>query len=275
MWVLNGAKIREQYNEQKRLGKQRQDESSSKTGRKGDDQQELKIRPGEKLGDYNRRIEQSMASQVAATARSVSRREKKRKRAELARAEADEEQRTDEATRKDKAGRAAQYEDDEPSSKELKRAREEMTGRRSDSQEARNGTAGASSKEIPLDFAKASQIRRVRDVVDAPPQFSKLPRGQGKEAQARKASVAAALSGQDPTAAGKAALGANKRSTVTAGQMPMPVASKQKGRTEDAQSQSAGGLKRQKDLEEERNRVIKLYRQRKEQQMQQRQQRSG
>lgn len=208
----------------------------------------LKIRPGEKLGDFNRRVEQVMASQVAASARSANRKLKKQRREardeERARAAEQEEQRATSSKRKKSAGDENDDDDDdqqsrthsEPSSKDLKRARNEYESR----------------PAAPLDFAKADQRRRVNDVAQAPPRLTKAPRGETKQALARKAKLAAALSGSDdPDQAAKRVLAAGRGGTVTSGQMPEPV--------------QRPGLKRQKDLEEERERVIKMYRKKRQQ----------
>ncbi|CAO1625801.1 unnamed protein product [Parajaminaea phylloscopi] len=248
MRVFNAGKVQADYMNKKRAAKENGEKANE--GRAGGKMSDLKIRPGEKLGDFNRRVEQAMASDVAATARSEARKQKKRKRAEAAATDDVEGNGEDdedaERQRKAKADKAAALKDAEPSAQDLKRAREEMTGQNSRS----------------LDFAKASQVRRVNDVADAPPVFTKLPRGESKEAKARKASIAAALAGQDPKVAARKTMSSRER-TVTAGQMPVPVASRNKG-----------GLRKEKELEEERARAIKLYRQRKELAQQQQQKRS-
>ena len=210
------------------------------------DSSNLKIRPGEKLGDFNRRVEQVMASQVAASARSANRKLKKQRREardqERARLAEEEEQRP--ASSKKRRSSNGDDEDDqqqsrnthsEPSSKDLKRARNEYESR----------------PAAPLDFAKADQRRRVNDVAQAPPRLTKAPRGETKQALARKAKLAAALSGSDdPDQAAKRVLAGGRGGTVTSGQMPEPV--------------QGPGLKRQKDLQEERQRVIKMYRQKRQ-----------
>lgn len=252
MRALNAAKVQADFRARKQKEKQKAEAAVNAANANSDGTGQgamanLKIRPGEKLGDYNRRVEQAMASDVAATARSEARKLKKRKRAEAAAntnagsgderddAEASEEK------RKAKADRAAAFQQAEPSSRDLKKAREEMTG----------GAAVGAKAPVPLDFAKASQTKRVNDVAQAPPTFTKLPRGESKEAKARKAAIAAALAGQDAQAASRKMLSSRER-TVTKGQMPEPVA-------------RPGGLKKEKEMQEERERVIKLYRQRKEQ----------
>lgn len=206
----------------------------------------LKIRPGEKLGDFNRRVEQAMASQVAASARSANRKLRKQRREtrEKERAEKAEQEERESAMSKGKGKRRKDDGDDdddrsfaEPSSKDLKRARQEYENR----------------APAPLDFAKADQRKRVNDVAQAPPRLTKAPRGESKEALARKARLAAALQGSDdPDGAARAVL-ASRRRTVTQGQMPEPIAQR-----------PPAGLKRQKDLADERERVIKMYRKKKQ-----------
>lgn len=270
MRILDGARIQAEYHARKRKVKEMQEKrqrgevvtdegdtagpssSSSKAGAS----MGLKIRPGEKLGDYNRRVEQAMASQVAATARSEARKRKKQKRAERAAAAAADSDEEDEdlarrAKGKDEADRRARA---EPSSEDLKRIRQDMV----------NGGG-----ERAIDFAKASQVRRINDVAQAPPTFSKLPRGQGPEALRRKEALAAALKGEDAPA-----VKAISTKRVTKGQMPEPVKPKDKKKKEKSSASktaaavATGGLRRQKELEDERVRAIKLYRQRKSLQQQ-------
>lgn len=262
MRILDAARVQAEYRARKR--KKQEAQQKRQRGEAVDDEEneagpsmskaaassKLKIRPGEKLGDYNRRVEQAMASQVASTARSEARKRKKQKRAERAAAAAggsDDEDDEDAQWRrhakgKDEAERRAKA---EPSKEDLKRARQDMSG----------------GKEV--DFAKASQVRRINDVAQAPPSFTKLPRGQGAEAIRRKEVLAAALRGEEapqPRASSK---------KVTKGQMPEPVAprnKKAKSSTQEAgagKAAATGGLRREKELEEERQRAIKLYRERK------------
>lgn len=271
MRILNAGKVQAEYNARKRAaaaaaaaadatkgdseyrlsaaqkgkGKARDEDAQQHQSSEVAAASDLKIRPGEKLGDFNRRVEQAMASQVAASARSANRKLRKQRRAEREKEKTEKEEREEReaaAAKSKKRRTAGDIEDDgdgddpaersEPTSKELKRARQEYENR----------------PAAPLDFAKADQRRRINDVAQAPPRLTKAPRGESKEALARKAKLAAALSGSvDPDEAARMVLSGNTR-TVTKGQMPEPIA----------------GLKRQKDLEDERDRVIKMYRKKKQ-----------
>lgn len=248
MRIINAGKVQAAYMAKRRMAKG-QEESNEASGKSS--ASNLKIRPGEKLGDFYRRVEQAMASDIAATARSDARKVKKRKRAAATAASAcgggDDDQikvggEGAECKRKERANRAAALKQAETSARNLKKTTEKTSAASS----SRN-----KGEAPPLDFAKAPQIRSVNDVADAPPTFTKLPRGKSKEAKARKTSMAAALAGKDPKATARKTMSSREK-TVTAGQMPEPVAAK-------------GCLRREKELREERDRAIKLYRQRKEQ----------
>ncbi|PWN23892.1 hypothetical protein BCV69DRAFT_265234 [Microstroma glucosiphilum] len=258
MRILNAGKVQAEYNARRKAIKEGtyvpSDDPSSSSSVKGKGKakarpakaavspaDELRIRPGEKLGDFNRRVEQTMAGVVAATARTEARREKKRKRSELDRKkggeEDDEEGEGSGTSRQTRAQKAKEIEESQPSSKDLKRAREELQGQ---------------SGGRELDFAKASQVRRVNDVAQAPPRFTKLPRGESIEARARKAKVSAAIQGQDPDEAARLIRAAKGERTVTKGQMPEPI--------KKQATVPVGGLRREKELREERERMIRMYR---------------
>ncbi|CAO1629186.1 unnamed protein product [Sympodiomycopsis kandeliae] len=263
MRILNAGKVQEEYNarrrealangqpwgpDQHRLTAAQKGKGKASSSSEGNQDESasvnnpanLKIRPGEKLGDFNRRVEQAMASHVAASARSANRKLRKQRREAREKDRLAEERKAKEG--ESSARKSKNKSDDgpsEPTSKDLKRAREEYENR-------------TPSTSTPLDFAKADQRRHINDVAQEPPRLTKAPRGEGKEALARKAKLAAAMSGaDDPEEAARKILNKSSR-TVTKGQMPEPI-------------QSGGvGLKRRKDLEDERERVIKMYRKKKQ-----------
>lgn len=264
MRILNAGKVQAEYNARRKAIKEgtyvpSSDDPSSSSSVKGKGKakarpakavpspaDDLRIRPGEKLGGFNRRVEQTMAGVVAATARTEARREKKRKRSELERKkggdEDDEEAEGSGTSRQARAQKAKEIEESQPSSKDLKRAREELQGQ----------GRGRDGSSAPLDFAKASQVRRVSDVAQAPPRFTKLPRGESIEARARKAQVSAAIQGQDPDEAARLIRAGKGERTVTKGQMPEPI--------KKQATVPVGGLRREKELKEERERMIRMYR---------------
>lgn len=293
MSILNAGKIREEYNAKRRAIKEaggdpsmlREDShgdkyrltaaqkgkgkaannTSSKNGDASDDKPEtaedaiknLKIRPGEKLGDFNRRVEQVMAGQIASTARSQARKEKKRKRAEAEAKQAQEDEEAEgsssltEATRRKRAAKADEIASREPTAKELKRQRDQLRI--------------AERGDVELDFAKIEQHRGIRQQADAPPKLTVLPRGFSTDAQAQKAKVAAAIGGLDPDEAermSRRASGSNESKTVTSGQMPEPIGKKSKSSKGQGKG-AVGDVARQRqrlELEDERVRLVQLYR---------------
>lgn len=296
MSILNAGKIREEFNAKRRAIKQAggdpsilkeldQDKHRLTAAQKGkgkakgpsmdkdgneqatDEKAEtadeviksLKIRPGEKLGDFNRRVEQVMAGQIASTARSQARKEKKRKRteAEATRAQEVEEaggsSALTEATRRKRAAKAGEIASREPTAKELKRQRDQLRI--------------AERGDVDLDFAQVEQSRGLREVAQAPPKLTKLPRGFSTDAQAQKAKVAAAIGGLDPDEAeqmSRRTSGSNRSKTVTAGQMPEPVRKKSSKPSDEATTGNVARQRKRLEMEEERARLVQLYRQRKQ-----------
>ncbi|UZJ51141.1 hypothetical protein CBS101457_000461 [Exobasidium rhododendri] len=223
MRIINAASIQAQYREKK---KEREEELARKTKGKGKGEQgTLQIREGEKMGDFNRRVESTMAKDINKSIRATNETSKKRKRKGGAENEdhPSEEASTFASAKKNAVPR-------ESNSKDLKRAREAIE----------NGKG----KEI--EFKQADSRKRLNDVVQAPPNLTKAPRGESKSALERKASLKAALSGRDA-----------ETSTSKSARLPEPVLK--------------GGLKREAMLREERERAVQAYRSKKQAQLSSRQ----
>jgi len=91
----------------------------------------------------------------------------------------------------------------------------------------------------PVDFQKAETRKRVNDIVLAPPVLTRAPRGESKQAKERKANLQSLMTGKDISAA-----------TVQPARLPNPV--------------QKGGLKREAMLQQERDRVVQAYRDKKQ-----------
>ncbi|TKY90662.1 hypothetical protein EX895_000660 [Sporisorium graminicola] len=279
MRILQGAKVQEAYREKLQAKKKAQQEALTKAKDKAKASDasaadtnnataasQLTIRPGEKLRDFNARVEQAMASDVRASFRSATRSQinaRKRERRKLRAAGIDpdadpESLEEQESARKAKADKAAALQASEPSSADLKRQRQaiQQTG------------------EIK-DFAKATQVKKINDVAQAPPTLTRAPRGESVQAKTRKARLMAKITGNDEDEAERkvkqaemdrqkgrvpAKLGAAASSSSVAG----------KKRKSGAQAETASepSMARQRVLEEERERAIKSYRQIKEKKIQ-------
>jgi len=187
MRILMGAKMRSDFQERKkqmqgqdanRIGDVAQPSRDVKgkgkatehtaTSKAQTGKAELKLLPGETLGNFNRRVEKTMASSISATVRaanSTSKKKSKRKRA-------DEDDRiaADEAQKERSAVKAAERKAAEPSSKDLKRAREAIT------QPSASSSSTSSHHGEEKDWAPVNQRRRLNDVADAPPRFTRLPK---------------------------------------------------------------------------------------------------
>ena len=254
MRILQGAKIQEEYNKRKRAAKEAEMDPSSNKNKKSKTQsnsstaEQLKLRPGEKLSDFNRRVEQSMAHEISQAFRSESRASiNARKRARRAARKAgldpdasEDDEASAEQERKRRADKAAAKEAAEPSKEDLKRQRQAIE----------------SGGEIK-DFAKASQVKKVTDVAQAPPKLTKAPRGESVQSKMRKAQLMAKITGNDEEEASRNVLNAEKARFK--GRMPVAAPPKP-------------SMARQLILAEERERAIKAYRQQKEQKIQQQEQ---
>lgn len=265
MRILQGGKIHEEYHKrreaQKRLQEAALTKAKGKSRASSDDQittDDLKIRAGEKLKDFNARVEQAMASDIHASFKSATRstinarnRAKRKARAAGIDPDADpEDLEQQETKRKAKADKAAAHEAAQPSSADLRRQRQlmEQTG------------------EI-RDFAKATQIKKINDIALAPPKLTKAPRGESLQAKTRKAILKAKITGKDEVQAernAKTAENARQRGRV-------PQQAQKRNREDDdteAQTIPKPSMARQRLLEQEREKAIKAYRQAKEKKIQ-------
>ncbi|PWN37539.1 uncharacterized protein FA14DRAFT_141913 [Meira miltonrushii] len=152
MRILNAAKVQEDYHRRKKEENAKLIKKKEKNF-KGHDDQELKIKTGEHLKDFNRRVENAMASDVNATIKSTRGSKRKRK--------------TDEKDANDR------FKDDA----EEKRSSNKQT-------EERNS-------QSDRDWQIAQQKRRINDVVQAPPNLTKAPRGMVAPSMRRKAELEA------------------------------------------------------------------------------------
>ncbi|CEH18181.1 hypothetical protein CBOM_04597 [Ceraceosorus bombacis] len=217
----------------------------------------LTLREGEKLGDFNRRVEMAMAPRLP----SKSSRKRKKLAAER---QAAIDAGGDPAAHvcKDpsrclvhqqlahKARLAGEENEDGQSKKEKRFANREpgkadLARARASLEKASAGKGGALARsnnvsdEEELDFAPRPQGRRLNDVAQAPPTLTRAPRGQGEAAKARKRKLAEALGASVPEVDAK-----NVR-------LPDPVVGK---------SRSGVNVRREEELEKERERAIKEYR---------------
>lgn len=265
MRILQGAKVQEAH--RAKLAARKKAEAEALTKAKGkakaansdtshESPSELKIRTGEKMRDFNARVEQAMASDIHASFRSATRsqinkrkRERRKLRAEGIDPDADpEDLEQEESTRKAKADKAAKLQASEPSKLDLKRQRQaiQQTG------------------EIK-DFAKASQVKKINDVAQAPPTLTRAPRGESVQAKTRKARLIAKITGNDEEEAEQKVRRDEKARFK--GRVPAKVAQeaekKRKRLTEETAAPELS-MARQRVLEEERQKAIKAYRQVKE-----------
>ncbi|CBQ67840.1 conserved hypothetical protein [Sporisorium reilianum SRZ2] len=273
MRILQGGKVQEAYRaklqakkkaEQDALTKAKGKAKASDASASDTTASQLTIRPGEKLRDFNARVEQAMASDVRASFRSATRSQinaRKRERRKLRAAGIDpdadpEDAEKQESDRKAKADKAAALQASEPSSADLKRQRQaiQQTG------------------EIK-DFAKATQVKKINDVAQAPPTLTRAPRGESVQAKTRKARLMAKITGNDEDEAERKV----KQAEVARhkGRVPEKLAAaagspagKKRKSAMDAEAASEPSMARQRVLEEEREKAIKAYRQIKEKKIQ-------
>lgn len=274
MRILQGAKVQEAYRAKLQAKKKAEQDALTKAKGKakasdastGDANNaaasQLTIRPGEKLRDFNARVEQAMASDVRASFRSATRSQinaRKRERRKLRAAGVDpdadpEDLEQQESARKAKADKAAALQANEPSSADLKRQRQaiQQTG------------------EIK-DFAKATQVKKINDVAQAPPTLTRAPRGESVQAKTRKARLMAKITGNDEDEAErkvKQAEVARHKGRVPEKLAAAPAGGKKRKADAGAEAASEPSMARQRVLEEEREKAIKAYRQIKEKKIQ-------
>lgn len=270
MRILQGGKVQDAYRAKLQAKKKAEQEALTKAKGKAkaseeDPSTELTIRPGEKMRDFNARVEQAMASDIHASFRSASRSSinaRKRERRKLRKAGIDpdadpEDAEQEESARKAKADKAAALEASQPSKADLKRQRQtiQQTG------------------EIK-DFVKASQIKKINDVAQAPPTLTRAPRGESVQAKTRKARLIAKITGNDEEEAERKV----KQAEVARhkGRVPEKLASTNVSPAGGKKRKLAAGvdpiaepsMARQRVLEEEREKAIKAYRQIKEKKIQ-------
>ncbi|PWN43430.1 hypothetical protein IE81DRAFT_90774 [Ceraceosorus guamensis] len=215
----------------------------------------LTLREGEKLGDFNRRVEMAMAPRLPSKS--------SRKRRKLA---AEKQAALDAGAPhvcKDPSrclvhqqlahkARLAREENEGSQSKSEKRFAKREPGKadlaraRASLEKASAGKGGAlarsnnvSDEEEELDFAPRPQGRRLNDVAQAPPTLTRAPRGHGEAAKARKRKLAEALGASVPEVDARHV------------RLPDPVVGK---------SRSGVNVRREEELEKERERAIKEYR---------------
>ncbi|EST10047.1 hypothetical protein PSEUBRA_000450 [Kalmanozyma brasiliensis GHG001] len=277
MRILQGAKVQEAHRAKLEARKKAEQDaltrakgkakaSEASTSESNDKAgSELTIRPGEKLRDFNARVEQAMAGDVRASFRSATRSQinaRKRERRKLRAAGIDpdadpEDLEQQETTRKAKADKAAALQASEPSKNDLKRQRQtiQQTG------------------EIK-DFAKASQVKKINDVAQAPPTLTRAPRGESVQAKTRKARLMAKITGNDEEEAERKVKQAEKARQK--GRVPEKLAAANASATNSKKRKAASGneapaepsMARQRVLDEERQKAIKAYRQIKEKKIQ-------
>ncbi|KAJ3533144.1 hypothetical protein NM688_g7322 [Phlebia brevispora] len=176
--ILNAAKVQQEWREKKRkLSEDAQDGegTSNKRRRKAGDGPVMKIQPGETIARFNRRVEDSMRPLVrdaVKTSAAAVRRTKKEEESVKADTKATKKKRS--AADRDSARPAAQA--------TSKRPNPESDSTDGDSSPALRSGVRGSAKE----FAEVSTSapRRLNDIVQAPPELKKLPRGAKPRQQA-------------------------------------------------------------------------------------------
>ncbi|PWN49498.1 hypothetical protein IE53DRAFT_345762 [Violaceomyces palustris] len=278
MRIIMAGKIQEEYNRKKRAmangtWKGNGKEGGGEAGKNKPEEEQLKIRPGEKLKDFNQRVEQTFAPSIhsalrhearaSGNAKKRARRAQREKGGEGSEGEEDGE---GEEERKARADKAAAKQAAEPTSAELKAQR----------------MAIQSGKEVK-EFAKASQVRRINDVAQAPPTLTKAPRGETVQSKLRKADLSAKIRGEDVEEARRDVMRIEKARFK--GRLPTTVSNgkrkamdsedredvlrgKTRRRKEDQDQPPLLSMARKKILEEERNKVVQAYRSLKESKIQ-------
>ncbi|PWZ02589.1 hypothetical protein BCV70DRAFT_3044 [Testicularia cyperi] len=276
MRIIQGGKIQDDYRRKKQEQKKHQEEAAAKAREKGKAKatsdsavniaSDLKIRPGEKLKDFNARVEQAMASDIHASFKSATRstinaRNRARRKARASGLDPDADPEAlehEEAQRKAKADKAAANEANEPTKAELRRQRQAIE---------QNG-------EIK-DFAKASQVKKINDVALAPPRLTRAPRGESLQAKTRKAKLIAKITGNNEDEAEKRVRDAERARFK--GRVPEKLdaanatnnGNKRKRNTDSDAVVVEANVARQRILEAEREKAISAYRHQKQKQIKQ------
>ncbi|SCV71192.1 BQ2448_2780 [Microbotryum intermedium] len=175
--VLNAVALREEYNTNKKRRRQEEQDKLNPNQKK----EKLTAMPYESLRDFSHRVEMSMRSSIDMAIRGAkSTAQKKKDRSKTkgkGRAIDDEEDEIQEMEEENqKRNQEAKGEDGEtatgaPTANPSKKAKK-------DSQEVFDPFAKRQAPARATEFKVASQIRRVGDVVDAPPTLKKGKRGQ-------------------------------------------------------------------------------------------------
>jgi len=150
--------------------KRRKSEGERAEGKADSKKTELKIQPGETIAHFNRRVEDAMRPEVRSAMKASSSRAKKvRKEEEAARAEKVTSSKKDAPSKRD-AG------DENPAPESAKKISAKGKER-----------AVAENDDQPKDFQRLSTSapRRLNDIVQAPPELKKPPRGVAKIAAAK------------------------------------------------------------------------------------------
>ncbi|CAD6888080.1 unnamed protein product [Tilletia controversa] len=250
--------------------------SSKKEGAK----HELKLLPGETLGNFNRRVEKTLAADITATLRAAASTSEKKNNKKRKASALDEEE--DAETAKEKsAEKAAARAALEPTSQDLKKAREALV----QNQQRRKHSGPEPGAEPIKDWAKVDQRRRINDIAIAPPKFTKVPKARGNpDAPSKPAFSSAATSLRDAfeiEAPAGAALDSDddrddnpKRKKSKGGNLARAVSrscgSKKSSSSSSSARPPAVAPVREQALQKERQDAIERYRALKEARLQQR-----
>ncbi|CDO69683.1 hypothetical protein BN946_scf184851.g71 [Trametes cinnabarina] len=171
--ILNAAKIQQEYAEKKRKGLLEDGAGPSRKKRKTSDKDggnasgsHLRIQPGESMSHFNRRVEDAMRHSVREAMQLSSAKLRKARKEELAQKETSSSKRR---SRSRSRGQSDGETSDAESEKPHKATRKPV----------------ATKDEKPKDFEKISTSapKRLNDIVQAPPEFKKLPRKAKKLAE--------------------------------------------------------------------------------------------
>ncbi|EOR04693.1 hypothetical protein J056_000026 [Wallemia ichthyophaga EXF-994] len=152
MRILMGGQIQADYRDKKNKRKRDADDANEK------EKADLKIRPEERLKDYNRRIDNKMRKDINSTIKSHS--------SEKTAKQMNKKMQDEDAKRKEKAEKKAKTKSDK-----LEKKREEETVTAAGSQSDSDGE----TIQPPRDFAGAERVR-LNDVAQAPPSLPRMNR---------------------------------------------------------------------------------------------------
>ncbi|KAH7927640.1 hypothetical protein BV22DRAFT_1006533 [Leucogyrophana mollusca] len=175
--ILNAGKIRQEYREKKRKhdGDDKNVGSQQKKRRTGDadtltEELPLKIQPGETIAHFNKRVESGMMPVVKSAMQRSSAQSRKAKKSEL--------------------------QAKEVASHTTNKSKKDKNRDPSPSQPSSTNAATGSSLERPKEFRVASTAspRRLNDIAQAPPEFTRLPRGADQKSSKVKDKTTGVLS---------------------------------------------------------------------------------